>query len=211
MARKPVIGVVGGIGAGKSTVARLLAERGGRLIAADPIAHEALRDPQVREQVVARFGRDVIDADGEVNRRKLGEIVFADADARRELEAWVHPWVRQKAEQIRRDAEHDPDVGFIVLDAALLLEAGWHDGCDHLIFVEVPRETQWQRLLARGWTAEQIAAREQAQWPLAEKRRRADAIVHNGGTLEETARQLDNLLTAWNLASRPTRGPEPAE
>ncbi len=211
MARKPVIGVVGGIGVGKSTVAGLLAARGGRLIAADPIAHQALRDPWIREQIVARFGPHVIDAQGEVDRRKLGEIVFADTQARRDLEAWVHPWVRQKVHQIRDHAEHDPEVRFLVLDAAVMLEAGWRDSCDYLIFVDVPRDVQLQRLRARGWTAEHIAAREKAQWPLAEKARWADAIVRNGGDLEETARQLDDLLVAWNLADRPTRRSDSAE
>jgi dephospho-CoA kinase len=205
MARKPVIGLVGGIGSGKTTVAKLLAERGGLIVAADSIAHEALRDPRVRAKILARFGPDVIGPDGEVDRRKLGSIVFADEGARRDLESWVHPWVRRRAEELIAAADLDPQVGFIVLDAAVMLEAGWRDVYDQLIFVEVPRPIQLQRLQARGWTAEEIAAREQAQWPLTEKARWANAVIHNGGTLEETGRQIDELLRSWNLIKHPTQ------
>jgi dephospho-CoA kinase len=207
VARKPVIGIIGGIGSGKSTVARMLAERGGLIIAADAIAHEALRDPEIRAKIVARFGQGVIGMPGEIDRNKLGKIVFSDPAARRDLESYVHPFVRKRAEEMIAAAEQDPNVGFIVMDAAVLLEAGWHDVCDHRIFVDVPREIQWQRLLARGWTPEQITAREHAQWPLAVKARFADAIIHNGGTLDATAGQLDELLRSWNLTSRP---PTPA-
>src|SRR5215470_12185825 len=93
---KPVIGLLGGIGAGKSFVAGLLATQGGLLIAADPIAHEALRQPEIREQVVAIFGRQCLGADGEVERKKLAGPVFADPGMRQKLEALVFPWVGAK-------------------------------------------------------------------------------------------------------------------
>lgn len=199
MIQKPIIGLVGGIGAGKSTVARLLAERGGFVIAADPIAHEALRDVSVKDRIVARFGHEVLGNDGEIDRRKLAAAVFTSEAARRELESWVHPWVKDRAVELARQADADPAVIFIVMDAPVMLEAGWHDICDKLLYVDVPRDVQLARLASRGWTAEQLAAREQAQLPAAEKARRADAIVNNGGTPDQTARQLDELLNRWGL------------
>jgi dephospho-CoA kinase len=197
--RKPVLALVGGIGSGKSTVARLLGKRGGLVIEADPIAHEALRDPQVRERIVDRFGREVLEAGGEIDRRKLGARVFADASARRELESWVHPWVGERVKERCRDADADASVKFVVLDAPVLLEAGWNDVYDRLIYVDTPRDVQLARLGPRGWTAEQLQARERAQLSLEEKARRADATIENGGTIEETERQVNELLKRWNM------------
>jgi dephospho-CoA kinase len=198
LARKPVIALVGGIGSGKSTVARLLGKRGGLVIEADPIAHEALRDPAVKEKIVARFGREVL-SEGKIDRRKLGGQVFADPAARRELESWVHPWVGERVKELCRKADGDSGVQFVVLDAPVMLEAGWTDVYDRLLYVHTPREVQLTRLGPRGWTAEQLAARERAQLSIDEKARRADATVDNSGTIEETERQLDELLRTWKL------------
>jgi dephospho-CoA kinase len=197
---KAVIGLVGGIGSGKSLVARLLAERGGFIIDADPIAHAALRDPAIRERVVARFGREVLGNDGEIERKKLAVPVFADENARRELESWVFPWVGKRAEELIRRANMDPAVKFIVVDAPVMLEAGWNRVADRIIYVDTPREVRLTRLAQRGWTPEQISARERAQLSLTEKARRADAAVDNAGSSEATARQLDRILRGWNLS-----------
>jgi dephospho-CoA kinase len=196
---KPVIGLLGGIGAGKSFVAGLLAERGGFLIAADPLAHEALRQPEVRDQVVAIFGRECLGPDGEVIRVKLAGPVFADAALRQKLEALVFPWVGAKVAGLIEQAQADPAVEFIVLDAPVMLEAGWNNVADRLVYVDVPRDVQLARLAQRGWTAEQLAARENAQMPAAEKARRADAVIDNGGPPDATARQVDALLAQWKL------------
>ncbi len=197
--RKPVIALVGGIGSGKSTVARLLGQRGGLVIEADPIAHEALRDPAVKQNVVARFGGGVLGAGGEVERHKLGALVFADDAARRELESWLHPWVGKRVKELCRKADADANEKFVVLDAPVLLEAGWHDVYDRLIYVHTPRDVQLARLGPRRWTPEQLQARERAQLSVEEKARRADAMIDNGGAIEETERQLDELLTRWNM------------
>ncbi|MFL5341890.1 MAG: dephospho-CoA kinase [Gemmataceae bacterium] len=208
--RKPVIGLVGGIGSGKSLVAQLLARRGGFPISADPIAHEALRDPGIRTKVVARFGAEVLGPDGEIVRKKLAGPVFADDSLRRELESWVFPWVECRVTEQVAQAEADAGVQFVILDAAVMLEAGWNNVCDGLIYVDAPREVRLARVASRGWSPEQVAAREQAQLPLAEKARRADAAIDNGGSAEQTARQIDELLTNWNLRSpEAVRGLEP--
>ena len=196
---KVVLGLVGGIGSGKSVVARLLAERGGCVISADPIAHEALRDPEIRARVLQRFGPEVLGADGEIDRSRLATPVFADEKARRELESWVFPWVGIRSAERIAQANADPAIRFMVLDAPVLLEAGWKNLCDRIIYIDAPRAVRLARLAQRGWTYEQVMVRERAQLPLAEKARLADAAVDNGGALEATARQIDHLLRDWNL------------
>lgn len=197
---KAVIGLVGGIGSGKSLVARLLADRGGFVIDADPIAHAALLDPTIRDRVVARFGAEMLGSNGEIERKKLAVPVFADERARRELESWVFPWVGERARELIKQANLNHAVRFIVVDAPVMLEAGWNDVADRIIYVDTPREIRLTRLAQRGWTPEQVLARERAQLSLTEKARRADAAVDNSGHADETARQLDRLLRGWNLS-----------
>src|SRR6516225_7004907 len=136
---RPVIGLVGGIGAGKSRVSAALARRGGRVVAGDPVGHEALRQPAIRERIVNRWGPAVLDAAGEIDRGKLGALVFADPGARRELEAIVQPWIGDRLRAEIAKAQADPAVSFVVLDAAVMLEAGWQGACDLLVYVHAPR------------------------------------------------------------------------
>src|SRR5262245_27934237 len=176
----PVIGLVGGIGSGKSQVAALLAERGARVVSGDELAHEALRRPEVREQVVARWGAQLLDPDGQINRKRLAAIVFADPAELKALEALVHPRVRQSIHEAVERARRDPEVSLVVVDAAILLEAGWHDLCDRLVYVDAPPEVRRARVTGkRGWSAEDLQRRESAQLALTEKRVRADHVVEN--------------------------------
>ena len=198
---KPVVGLVGGIGSGKSRVAALLRDRGGRVIAGDDLGHEALRQPAIRDRVAARWGKEVLDDTGEINRRRLGAIVFADAGQRHALESIVHPWIKKCMADLVAQAQADPAVRFVVVDAAILLEAGWNDLCDRLVFVEAPAEVRRQRIAAqRGWTAAEVEAREQAQLPLTAKAVRADYTLHNAGSLESLNREVDDLLQVWGLS-----------
>jgi len=208
--RKPkVIGLIGGIGSGKSQVARVFAEEAGaKIISGDALGHEALKQPEVRDQVVRRWGASLLDANGEVDRRKLGGIVFADSSERMALEALVHPWIKrgigEEVEAFRKDAS----VPLIVLDAAILLEAGWNGVCDALIFVDVPRDLRLRRVARqRGWTEEEVEARESAQLPLSEKAGRADGSLDNSGTVEDLRRQVRSLLARWGIP-RTARAPE---
>jgi dephospho-CoA kinase len=200
MSPKPVIGLVGGIGAGKSLVAQLFAARGGLIVSGDEIAHEALRDPKLRARIVETFGSGILGPDGEIVRKKLAGPVFSHASHRQALEAIVFPWIGAKAAEKIEAARRDPETRFVVLDAAVMFEAGWNNVCDRVVYVHAPREARVARLRQRGWSPEQITAREQAQWPLTEKARRADAAVDNSGSAEQVARQLDELLTQWRLA-----------
>lgn len=189
--RKPIVGVVGGIGSGKSLAAALIAGQAGRVINADALGHEALEQPQERQQVIGRWGEAVLGPDGKIDRRKLGKIVFADLTELRALEKIVFPWIgRQIQEEIER-ANRDPAARLIVIDAAIMLEAGWGP-CDRIVFIDVPREQRLARLNAqRGWTEAELAAREKAQWSIEEKRRRAHDVIVNTGDREELARQIE--------------------
>jgi dephospho-CoA kinase len=199
---KPVIGLLGGIGSGKSAAAAALAHRGGRVLVADEFGHEALYQPDLRARIVAEFGKGILDEKGEIARRKLGNVVFTDEDKRRKLEAIVHPWIERRIEEEIARAQADPTVRFVVLDAALMLETGWSRVCDKLVFVESPREARLERIARqRGWTPQEVEAREHAQLPLTEKARRADHVLKNSTTLDALDRQVDDLLQIWGLAS----------
>ena len=191
-ASKPVIGLVGGIGSGKSRVSAVLTRLGGYLIDADELGHQALRQPEILRQVVGRWGNGLLDEQGQIVRRRLGAIVFRDRAERQALEAIVHPWIGPAIQAEVARAENDPEVPFIVLDAAVMLEAGWNGVCDKLVFVDAPREVRLERLRRqRGWTAEEVEAREAAQMPLTAKAAQADHRLDNSGSLEQLDRQIE--------------------
>ncbi|HVL13505.1 MAG TPA: dephospho-CoA kinase [Gemmata sp.] len=195
---KPVVGLIGAIGAGKSTAANCFAKRGGFVIDADALGHEALRQPKVIAALVARWGEGVKKPDGSLDRRAIGRIVFADPAERSELESLVFPHIgRRTAEEIARGTAH-PDSRFVVLDAAVLLEAGWDGNVDRIVYVDAPRDVRLARLAARsGWSEGDLAAREAAQWPAEVKIARADAVIANDATPGELQRRVDTLLTEW--------------
>jgi dephospho-CoA kinase len=204
-----VVGLVGGIGSGKSKVAAVFAARGARVISGDDLAHEALRQPAVKANIAERWGKGVFDERGEVQRSKLATVVFANPAERRVLEEIVHPWIR---DSIRRSVElwrRDPSVRLIILDAAIMLETGWNEICDRLVFISAPREERVRRVGAqRGWTTQELEARESAQLPLTEKAARADHALENSGSLDHLARQVDELLRIWGLTADVTSTPK---
>jgi dephospho-CoA kinase len=201
-----VVGLIGGIGSGKSRVAQALARRGGRVVSADELAHQALRQPEVRERVVGRWGASLLDEKGEVDRKRLAAIVFADAAQRRELEWMVHPWIRARLESEIGRAAEELRGGLIVLDAAIMLEAGWSTLCDRLVYVDAPRELRLRRVAEqRGWSEKDMEAREAAQLPLTEKRGLADHVLDNSGSLAHLEQQVDELLRLWGLAGPAAR------
>jgi dephospho-CoA kinase len=202
--RKWVIGLLGGIGAGKSAVAAEFAARGGRIISGDALGHAALRQPELREQIVARWGAGLLDASGEIDRKKLGAIVFGDVAERRALEALVFPWIKAEMHRQIEDLQADPAAAFVILDAAVMLEAGWDGLCDRLVFIDTPREVRLARIAAqRGWSEREVEAREHAQMPPTEKARRADHVLDNSGSLEQLQFQIDQLLLQWGVLTVP--------
>lgn len=164
-----VIGLIGRIGAGKSTVARRFAVHGATVVDADAVAHAVLDEPDVVAEIAARFGARVCDATGRIDRSRLADEVFGaaaeQAGGLEALEAIVHPRVRLRvAAAIAEARARDPagPVRAVVLDVPLLVQAGWDSLCTHLVVVECEQGVRRARLAARGWSAEQIAARDRA-------------------------------------------------
>ena len=200
-APKPVLGLVGGIGAGKSTVANALARHGGKVVAGDPLGHEALEQPDIRARILEVWGdRDILRADGKVDRKKFGRIVFPSPVERSRLEHLVHPYIELRIRQEIDKAVADPAAKFVVLDAAILLEAGWDGVCDKLIYVDAPRPIRLGRVQQqRKWTDLDLANREAVQMPTEKKKERADVVLDNGGLPEATIAQVDELVKSWKL------------
>jgi dephospho-CoA kinase len=199
--RKPVIGLVGGIGAGKSSVATALARHGGKVVAGDPLGHEALEQKEILDRIADAFARrDILTKEGKVDRKKLGKVVFPSPVERSRLEHLVHPYIEERIREEIEKVQADPTARFVVLDAAVMLEAGWDDECDKLIFVDAPRPARLARVMSqRGWTDTELANREAVQMPAEKKKERADAVIDNGGQPEETSAQVDELVKRWKL------------
>ena len=190
------VGLTGGIATGKSTVCQWLAEHGFRVIDADRIAHGLIRKGQpCFKPVVAAFGTRILDAAGEIDRNRLGEVVFNDPARLQELNALVHPEVIRKIlGQLHRLEESDP-LSKAVVDASLMIESGFHKQFKHLIVVSCGIEQQVERLMERNrLSREQALQRIGLQWPLQAKLPLATVVIDNSGTLEQTRRQVDRLL-----------------
>jgi dephospho-CoA kinase len=202
--RKLVLGIVGGIGAGKSTVAAEFESCGQnrcRVIAGDPIGHDALEFPEIKARIKDVWGnRGILREDGTIDRKKLGAIVFPSPVERSRLEHLVHPYIGRRIREAIDEARRDPDVNFVILDAAIMLEAGWDEVCDKIVYVDAPRSLRLQRVQAkRGWSEEDLANREAVQMPPDKKRERADAIVDNSGSPDLVRDQVLHLVRVWNL------------
>ncbi|MCA9293445.1 MAG: dephospho-CoA kinase [Phycisphaerales bacterium] len=177
----PILGIAGGIGAGKSHVAAAFARRGWLVFDFDQLTREALGAASVAQTLAQWWGPGVVTAAGEVNRQAVGRIVFADAVQRRRLEELIHPMVwRTRAQAIA--AVRSARAPGVVFDAPLLFEAGLDAECDAVVFVEADQATREARVNAsRGWSAEELGRRELAQMALEEKRRRCRFSVDNSG------------------------------
>jgi dephospho-CoA kinase len=191
-----VIGLLGGVASGKTEVARHLARLGAGVLDADRAGHEVLLLPEVESAVRARWGDAAFDAAGRICRQSLAKIIFDDTPEairdRTYLEALTHPRI---AERLQTEARRLESAGCpaVVLDAPLLIEAGWQTLCDTLVFVDTPRPLRLARAQTRGWTAEDFAAREGAQESLDWKREQADVIIVNSGRPEATYEQVERL------------------
>ncbi len=177
---KPVIGIVGGVGAGKSTAAGYFVELGCRLIDADKIGHGLLDRPDVREEIRRRWSDGVFAPDGRVSRKALAEVVFdspAELDA---LNAILHPLIRRRIELDIADAQADESATGVVLDAAVMFEAGWDDLCTHRVFVSAPDAERQRRVTeSRHWSADDWREREKSQISLDIKASRCEHTLNN--------------------------------
>ncbi|MEN6451207.1 MAG: dephospho-CoA kinase [Thermoguttaceae bacterium] len=191
-----IIGILGGVASGKSEVSRHFARLGAGVLDADRAGHDALRLPHVVAAARARWGDSVFDADGRIDRARLARIVFAPTETaeqeRKYLEELTHPEItrllREQAEAMAADG-----TAVAILDAPLLVEAGWADQCEKTVFVDAPPELRLQRATARGWTKDEFAAREAAQESLQQKRETADAIIDNSSSFERTQAQIERF------------------
>jgi dephospho-CoA kinase len=183
----PVVGLIGGIGSGKSYIAGLMSKRGAVVIDADSVGHDVLEEPEIRRQILARFGPGVVRSaapdgteNGLIDRRALGSLVFADRIALLDLERIVHPVMRTRFIDVIASERRRALAPAVVLDAAILLEAGWDDLCDSIVFVEASWPVRLARVaLSRGWSAEVLRAREGAQWSCESKRAAAHVVLDN--------------------------------
>ena len=198
------VGLTGGIASGKSTVARMLAEKGAVLIDFDELAH-AVQEPEgsVWREIVRHFGEEILHEDRTIDRRKLGETVFADREKRELLNRLVHPaifeeWQRRLAEIRVRRAD-----AIVVSDIPLLIEAGLKGMVDLALLVYITPEEQVRRVMARNsFSREEAERRLAAQMPIEEKLRWADIVIRNGGSPEETRRVVSEVWMELNIREK---------
>jgi dephospho-CoA kinase len=174
------------------------------VIDADALGHEALRQSEIVAKLVTMWGERIRKPDGTMDRREIGRIVFADAKQRKALETVVFPYIEARTRELIEAAQANPDAAFVVLDAAVLLEAGWGEFVDRIVFVDAPRELRVARLTNRsGWSEAELTARESAQLPIEEKKSRADSVILNDSDLAHLQKQVNELLSSWRFANIP--------
>ncbi len=193
---KPVIGIIGGIGSGKSMVSRLLAGEGCGGIDSDAASHEIIETAGVKKALVEWLGREVLRADGTVDRKAVARHVFGDAGGVARLNGMIHPEVARRREEWMAVYMADPAVRAVVWDTPLLVEAGLAQACDAVIFVGVSEEIRQKRVQEkRGWGAQELAKREKLQIPLDKKAAIADYCVDNSGDEAATLSQVQRVLS----------------
>jgi dephospho-CoA kinase len=200
----PMIGVVGGIGSGKSAVANWVAAHANvSVIDADKLGHDALKSAIVKEALLQRFGFGIFGADGFINRTALAKQVFGDSPeqlaARQDLERIVHPEIGRRISEEVALATTKGRIA-VLLDAAILLEAGWRQLCDLVVFVDTPDVIRLSRVQQnRNWTEDELRRREASQFSLDRKRLEADFVITNDRDLEYAGRQVLELLRAKGI------------
>lgn len=194
---KPIIGLTGGIGAGKSTVAGLLKQLGAAVIDADQLCHEQLSIPAVSETLQEWWGRRILTDDGQVDRQAVASIVFSAPEQLCRLEDLLYPRIHKEREKLASSYMADANVKAIVFDIPKLVETGLDEECDAIIFVEVDAAIRLERIRsARRWEASDLQQREKLLDPLDKKRAIADYVVINNSTETELLPQLKRILSA---------------
>jgi dephospho-CoA kinase len=207
-----VVGVTGGIGAGKSTVSEMFAGLGARVLDADVIAREVLRDDvALLDQLTRAFGEDILAPDGSLDRRELGRRAFRDRRSRERLDRILHPPILTRTGELLKQIRRSGYDGIVVLDAALLVECRAVHLVDRLVVVTASEKHRQRRLKGdRGLSEEEFRARAAAQLPSGEKKKLADYVIDNDGTREDLAKQVRNVWSRLSHdALRQTSGTGP--
>ena len=193
-----LVGLTGGIATGKSTVSAILRQLGGEIIDADRLARDVVEPGQPAwTEIVAEFGQDVVTAEGALDRKKLGAIVFANPERRRRLEAITHPAIRERFLARLDELAERGFTGIVVFDAAVMIESGNYKNMDRLVVVVTDEATQMARLRGRDGTDDAEGRRKIAsQMPLAEKAKLADYVIDNSGDRDATAEQVRRVFAA---------------
>ena len=195
-AGKPIIGLAGGIGSGKSTVAELLGEMRCLVLSADEHVRDAYRDPAVVARLRQWWGDSIADPSGELDRKAVARIVFENSEEKKRLENLVHPIVAVKRNEAMRAAADDAQVLAYVWDIPLLFEVGLADQCDVIVFVDAPFEQRLERVKStRGWDERELLRREKLQVPLDIKRQMSNYILKNTADVGFARRQVQDVLS----------------
>lgn len=193
---KPIIGIVGGIGSGKSFVADLFGELGCLVIKSDEQVYQAYRLPEVKQRLREWWGTEVFDSIGEVSRPAVAQRVFNDAQQRQRLEGLIHPIVTRLRNELMLGHANDAQVKAYVWDTPLLYEVGMDRECEAVVFVDAHRDLRVERLRRqRGWDAGELDRREKSQIPLDKKRELAQYRVVNTADAVSTRRQVEAVLS----------------
>jgi dephospho-CoA kinase len=193
-----LVGLTGGIATGKSTVSRIFRDLGCLIMDADLLAREVVEPGQpAYQKVVAEFGREILEAEGRIDRKKLGALVFSDPGKRKRLEELTHPEIRGRQAVILQSLAEEGFDGIVLFDAALLVETGGARNMDRLVVVYADEATQRKRLMVRDDISEAEAAQKiRSQMPLEEKVKQAHYVVDNSGAREETERRVREVHQA---------------
>jgi dephospho-CoA kinase len=194
--KKPIIGVLGGIASGKSSVAAEFAKLGCKVVDADKIVHELLQKKPVREKIVGLFGQAILNSAGKIDHQKLADVVFADREKLSSLSKVIHPFVLERTEELIKQYSRQSRVKAIVLDMPLLAEVGWVDRCDRLIFVDCKRQIRIDRAKQmNGLDENQIKIRENFQISLDNKAGIADNVIDNNSDFPALVRQVADIFS----------------
>jgi dephospho-CoA kinase len=205
---KPIIGIAGGIGSGKSFVAGLFAELGCAILDSDAHVRQAYGDPQVLAALRQWWGDEVLRPDGSVDRSRIAGRVFHDPRERKRLEGLLHPMVARLREREMEKLALNPGVVAFVWDTPLLFEAGLNSRCDAVAFVDTPLELRLRRVSrSRGWDEAELQKREKLQWPLDRKREISDYIIENTADVGVVRDQVRDVLS--RILARVSQRPEP--
>jgi len=199
---KPIIGIVGGIGSGKSFISSIFKDLGCGVIDSDSQARWALEQPEVQRAIRESFGEKVFNSGTDINRKALADQIFTDKNKKQRLEAIVHPVMGAERNVQTDKMLLDPAIKAIIWDAPLLFEAGLDRQCDAVIYVDAPLPVRIARVQKRGWSAAELEKREKSQLSLDKKRELADYIVNNGDDAEISRSRIQQVFSQIIALSR---------